>query len=268
MGNEYVFNSDSDLGQVHLEYLSALLDEHSFANLDAIGIKPGQRCLDLGSGAGTIARGLAERAGPTGRVVAVDVATDHLGAGLAGLPGVEVHRHDINDGLPAPGPYELIHARLLLLHLPNRLEVLDTLVDALAPGGWLMLTEYTGPQQRVVTVPRPEDEEFFYHLQETAHAFPARTVGVSYDWAYEAGPAMAAAGLVNVRAESQSTAAAGGEAPWLLMRNLYRQLWNTFLTNDVLTEAELRRFDDLMGDPRFSAWFYTTVTTCGRRPAG
>lgn len=266
MGNEYVFNSDSDLGRLHLEYLSALLDEHSFASLDAIGVKPGQRCLDVGSGAGTVARALAERAGPTGQVVAVDRATDRLNAGLAGLRGVEVRRHDINDGVPG-GPYDLIHARLLLLHLPNRLEVLSSLVDALAPGGWLMLTEFTGPQQRVVTVPRPEDEEFFYYVQETAHAFPVRTAGVSYDWAYEAGPAMAAAGLENVSSESFSLAAAGGETPWLLMRVLYRQLWDVFLANGVLTEDELVRFDELMLDPRFCAWFYTGVTTLGRRPA-
>jgi SAM-dependent methyltransferase len=267
MGNKYVFNSDSDLGHDHLEYLSVLLDDHSFANLDAIGIKPGQRCLDLGSGAGTIARGLAERTGPTGQVVAVDLATDHL-TGLADLPGVEVHRHDINDGVPVPGPYDLIHARLLLLHLPNRVKILSNLVDSLAPGGWLMLTEYTGPAQRVVTVPNPEDEQFFCHVQETAHAFPARTSGVSYEWAYEAGPAMAAAGLENVRSESYSLSAAGGEAPWLLMRNLYRQLTPAFVANDVLTEAEIVRFDELMLDPRFSAWFYTAVTTRGRRPAG
>jgi SAM-dependent methyltransferase len=262
MGKRYAFNSDTDLGREHLEYLSTMLDDHSFAQLDAIGVKPGQRCLDLGSGAGTIANHLAERTGPDGQVVAVDLATDHLVA----HPRVEVYRHDINDGVPVAGSFDLIHARLLLLHLPRRQEILAMLADALAPGGWLVLTEFTGPQQRVVTAPSEADELFFYSMQERAHSFAAKQFGASYEWAYDAGRCMATVGLANIGSRSFSRSHRGGEAGWMLMRNLYRQLADVFVTNGVLTEDELVRFDDLLLDPRFSAWIYTVVTTRGQRP--
>jgi hypothetical protein len=53
-----------------------------------------------------------------------------------------VRRHDIV-GEPVPeGPWDLIHERLVLLHLPERLEVLDRLVVALAPGGWLLVEDF------------------------------------------------------------------------------------------------------------------------------
>lgn len=264
MVNEYVFDSDTDLGRDQLELLSAVLDEKSIAILDTIGVRPGQRCLDLGSGAGTIAAQLAERAGPDGQVVAVDLATDQL----AEHPWVEVYEHDITAGLPVRGPFDLIHARLLLMHLAGREDLLTTLAGALAPGGRLLITEFAAPPQRVLTVPRPEDEAFFLRMQQVAHAFCVWTAGVSFQWAYEAGPAMVAAGLVDVRCETFSRSYAGGEAGWMLMRNYYHQLRAPFLANDVFTEAELDRFDELLLDPRFSAWIYPCVTTLGRRPTG
>jgi 2-polyprenyl-3-methyl-5-hydroxy-6-metoxy-1,4-benzoquinol methylase len=43
--------------------------------------------------------------------------------------------------LPA-GRYDLIHARLVLSHLPQRRDVLARLVQALRPGGWLVVEDF------------------------------------------------------------------------------------------------------------------------------
>jgi hypothetical protein len=43
-----------------------------------------------------------------------------------------------SDALPA-SPFDLVHARLLLIHLPERLEVLRVLRAAVRPGGWLVI---------------------------------------------------------------------------------------------------------------------------------
>jgi trans-aconitate methyltransferase len=40
------------------------------------------------------------------------------------------------------GGFDLIHARLVLNWLPERLSVLDKLVKALKPGGWLLIEDY------------------------------------------------------------------------------------------------------------------------------
>ncbi len=50
-------------------------------------------------------------------------------------------RHDVGSERPPVGPFDVIHARLLLVHLPTRDKVLPALVDALRPGGWLLLEE-------------------------------------------------------------------------------------------------------------------------------
>ena len=114
----------------------------------AVATRPGQRCLHLGAGNGSLTRWMAERIGPTDSVHAVDVDTTHLDA-----PGVHVHRSDINDGLPDEGPFDLIHARLLLIHLERRREIPIEPVDALAPDGRLVLGEFTHPLTMLLAAP-------------------------------------------------------------------------------------------------------------------
>jgi trans-aconitate methyltransferase len=116
--------------------------------LDRIDLPAGSRCLDAGSGPGVTMRQLARRVGPQGRVVGVDIdgtlgtlSLDRLRAD--GYRNCEFHRHDLltEAAIPA-GPYDVVYARLLLFHLPQRLAVLAKLWDAVAPGGCLVVQDY------------------------------------------------------------------------------------------------------------------------------
>jgi SAM-dependent methyltransferase len=54
---------------------------------------------------------------------------------------VEVRQHNLlADPLP-DGEFDLVHARMLLIHLPTRLEALERLAGAVHPGGWLAVTD-------------------------------------------------------------------------------------------------------------------------------
>jgi SAM-dependent methyltransferase len=93
-------------------------------------------------------RAMAERVGPAGRVLGID-ADPALGAmTLATLHGAG-HRQctfraqDLTATGPVPGaPFDLVYARLLLFHLPQRVDVLARLWDAVAPGGHLLVQDY------------------------------------------------------------------------------------------------------------------------------
>jgi SAM-dependent methyltransferase len=116
--------------------------------LDRVDPVAGSRCLDAGCGPGVTMRQLAQRVGPRGRVVGIDV-DEALGAdGVARLRD-EGHRqcefraHDLRSDAPIPGaPYDLVYARLVLFHLPERVAVLSRLWDAVAPGGHLVVQDY------------------------------------------------------------------------------------------------------------------------------
>jgi ubiquinone/menaquinone biosynthesis C-methylase UbiE len=115
---------------------------------DQVGLASGASCLDAGCGPGESMRLMAQRVGPSGRVLGVDV-DGPLGAQAlatlhdAGHRQCEFARVDLTHGDPIPGtPFDLVYARLLLYHLPRREAVLRRLWDAVAPGGHLLVQDY------------------------------------------------------------------------------------------------------------------------------
>jgi SAM-dependent methyltransferase len=116
--------------------------------LDQIGLPKGASCLDAGCGPGETMRLLAQRVGPGGRVLGVD-ADSSIGALAVEMLRGGGHRHctfqahDLTADDPVPGaPFDLVYARLLLFHLPQRVAVLARLWDAVAPGGHLVVQDY------------------------------------------------------------------------------------------------------------------------------
>jgi SAM-dependent methyltransferase len=134
---EYLLSQRSapDLERYRLGLLQEFHDPLSVRQLEAIGVGEGWRCLDAGAGGGSLTRILAERVGATGSVLAIDLDTTLLEA-LAS-ERVEVRRLDLlAEELPAAS-FDIVSARLLLMHLPSRLEALSRLIAAARPGGWV-----------------------------------------------------------------------------------------------------------------------------------
>ena len=114
--------------------LEATFDPSTIRYLTGVGVTDGWVCWEIGAGGGSIARWLAERVGPTGSVLATDIDPRFIPASQLGQ--LEVVRHDVTtDAIPA-ARYDLIHARLVLSHLPQRLDVLVRFVTS-AAAGWL-----------------------------------------------------------------------------------------------------------------------------------
>jgi SAM-dependent methyltransferase len=127
----------------------ALAWEPATTNLfDRLGVRPGARCLDAGSGPGEIMRVLADRVGPTGRVLGIDADREQSENALRRLHGdgyqqCAIDVRPLRGDEPVPGgPFDLVFARLLLFHLPDRVAVLARLWEAVAPGGCLVIQEY------------------------------------------------------------------------------------------------------------------------------
>ena len=73
-------------------------------------------------------------------VVAIDIDTRFVES-LAS-DAIEVRRVDVRtDPLPQD-EFDLVHARLVLEHLSDRRQILDRLIAALRPGGWVVIEDY------------------------------------------------------------------------------------------------------------------------------
>jgi len=132
-------NRQTEAGR-RLAALAASFDASTFRHLRALGLGPGWRVWEVGAGGRSVPDWLAQQVGPDGEVVATDLDTSWLAA--SAVPrGLTILRHDVGFDPPPDGPFDLIHARLVLVHVPQRERALEAMVSALRPGGWLVLED-------------------------------------------------------------------------------------------------------------------------------
>jgi ubiquinone/menaquinone biosynthesis C-methylase UbiE len=129
------------------------------------GLSVGDRCLDVGCGPGEVMRLMAERVGPRGDVVGIDVDRP-LGRQAATMLEWEGHSQcrfepvDVERETTVGGaPFDLVFARLVLIHVDDPPAVLERLWDWVAPGGCLVVQDYDLLSADVV--PEPEVIEDF-----------------------------------------------------------------------------------------------------------
>ena len=173
-----------------LDLLEACHDPSSRRRAAALGVGPGWRCLEAGAGGGSFARWLAERVGETGHVVAADLDVRLL----EDAEGVEPWQMDLaKEELPR-AEFDFVHTRLLLLHVPERDEVLAKLAAALRPGGVLLIEEDDiNPVTSTATGDYAEAWRFFLAAMEAA--------GTDPEWARDLPGRVDALGLEDVEAE-------------------------------------------------------------------
>ena len=128
-----------DEEQARLRLVEEIHDPATLRHVANLGLSAGWQCLEVGAGAGSIARALADRVGPSGHVVATDIDTRFL-QNMA-LSNLEVREHDIRSDEVEHGAYDLVHCRALMIHLPDTESVARRMVAALRPGGRLLAEE-------------------------------------------------------------------------------------------------------------------------------
>ena len=131
--------------QARLTRLNTLLNEGSLREL---GARPGERMLDVGAGLGQFARAVAKVTGvaPVGvERSAHQIAESTRQAQAVGEDQlVELRRGDAGD-LPLRddewATFDIAHARFLLEHVREPLEIVKGMVRAVRPGGRIVLED-------------------------------------------------------------------------------------------------------------------------------
>jgi SAM-dependent methyltransferase len=256
----YLFDNAAPQAPARLSALAAVFDPGTIRHLEARGTTDGWSCLEVGGGLGTMTRWLASRVGPRGRVLTTDIDTRHLDQ--LNLANVEVRRHDVvEDSLPAEA-FDLAYTRLVLEHLESPQRGLANIVQAVKPGGWVVVEDFE------LTAPAGVGDDGAEPLLGTLAAMRhvSAAAGVDQRMGRSLSRRLRSCGLEQVTSEARTFLWRGGSVGAELMRLNIEQLREAILATKLVTAAEygddLARLDDIDLEVQSP----TLWTSWGRRP--
>lgn len=255
---EQLFNSTGDHERTRLDSLAAAFDAASSHRLAALNLQPGWTCLDVGAGTGTVSRALADIVGPHGQVTACDLDTRFLTEDAH--PEITVLQADITDPDTAPGQFDVVHARFVLMHLRGRDHLLPKLVSWVRPGGYLVISD--SADLGTPTSPHAACRETMRSLWH----FLDSTIGTDINYGRRHPAALAELGLADITMHTDLPTLVPG-APltifWLLtlQQTLPRMLADGRISPDIAQQAQ-----SYLSSRNLRDLSLAMITTCGRKP--
>jgi SAM-dependent methyltransferase len=179
---------------------------------------------------------------------------------------LEVRRQDIVDDPLETGAYDLIHARCLLEHLPSRDKVLGKLVDALKPGGRIVLADVDfAAAPAAVAYFHPAGKAPLHERGFAAVGAVFRSAGADPDYGRKLIPALFDHGLTDIGGALSGPIVAGGGTPdWIRMT--LTALREPIVRAGLLTTAEIDEICAITADPDCRYVPVPLATAWGTRP--
>ncbi|ULR48111.1 class I SAM-dependent methyltransferase [Streptomyces deccanensis] len=267
---EAVFRPEQVGEGERIDFGALAYDDITLARLRELGVGPGWRCLDVGAGTGTVSRRLLEEAGVTS-VLAVDRDVRFLEA--RPIPGLDVLEADVSAPSFAPGRFRLVHARFVLMHLPEHDRLITALAELVAPGGVLVLSDAidltsdrTSGLTSGLTSDRTPDTPYSVAMRAMWEGL-RDTIGTDVSWVPSYPQLLRAAGLGSVAAEVHVPPLVPGSP----ISRFWADTWDrsrtamvaTGLVDDTAVDAAIR----YLSSDECAAVSAGMLTVWGRKPA-
>lgn len=190
-----LLSKDTPSERARLGLLERWGDPESQAVLAQCGLTRKSHCLEIGAGAGSVARWLAQQC-PDGRVLAVDNDARYLDQ--SGPPSLKWCEADVRTLDFPDGSFDVIHSRMTFCHLDNRDELIGRALRWLRPGGWLALCD---PMLMPAASSADPDVRRFFSAMELAWTAQGSDM---VEWARALPTRLAAAGFADVSLRPQA----------------------------------------------------------------
>ncbi|MEU5277469.1 class I SAM-dependent methyltransferase [Streptomyces asoensis] len=254
----YLLDNRQPEAAERFDAFAALFDPTTFRHLEGLGIGPGWRCWEAGAGGTSVVSWLAKKVGPTGKVLATDLDTSLLTS--VARPPVEVRVHDLGTEEPPMDGFDLVHARLVLVHVPDRERALRSMVASLRPGGRLLIEDGDPALQPLLCPDEYGPEQQL--ANRLRHGFRTLLAGRGADLSYgrKLPRLLREAGLSRVEADAYFPVTSPACAA--LETATVRQIRGRLVEADLATDEEIDRHlanvatggMDLATAPLISAW--------------
>jgi ubiquinone/menaquinone biosynthesis C-methylase UbiE len=237
-------------------------DPGSIAHFERLGVREGDHVLMVAGGGGSLVEWMAQRVGSTGRVVAIDLDPRFLEPLAEQYANVEVYqRNVVTQELPA-GEFDLVHTRLLVAWLPERVSVIEKMTVAVKPGGTLMIEDMDSaswgpayPNEATDRV-RAAAMRFLDNI-----GYDTRTGRRLPGWFKQAGleDVDAHGSVLTFRGSSDTV------VPFYLYT--FRQSTQLMLDMQLVSEDDIAQVEERYADPAYDGLAHTMITAWGRKPA-
>jgi SAM-dependent methyltransferase len=265
--SQYIFDNAAAQTKQRFQSLESLFDPRTIRALEDTGIEPGWRCLEVGAGSGSVATWLSARVGPSGHILVTDIDPSRLGSlDSSGESNVDVQLHDVGlDPLPKE-TFDLIHARLVLIHVPQRESALAQLVEALKPGGWIVIEDFDPTLiDRGFAGVDPEGYAAFDRVRIAMGQLMGRH-GVDPVWARSLYRRFLSLGLTDVKMECHFSMLPGGSVGALLDQANFEQIRLEAVSAGLVTNAQVDTAIAVLDDPAFALSSMPMMTASGKKP--
>jgi 2-polyprenyl-3-methyl-5-hydroxy-6-metoxy-1,4-benzoquinol methylase len=238
-----IFRQEMADEMYRLALISETYDFISQRQISALITQPGTRCLDIGSGTGSMAEWLSMQENIK-EVIALDRFIHFLEARLTVSERLHIVQHDLNDD-DYYGEFDIIHIRFVLMHLRNRENLLKKISTWLKPGGWLIVSDSIHISLQEV------DDPLFLKVMSAMWQALINSIGTDKYWSHELKSQFQSLGLINISSEAYLPSVSKG-APmaefwyltWRVMRDRLLEIGE--LDDQTLTAAENRLIQDGM----------------------
>jgi len=263
MAAAYLIDRNREEARRRLTLQEQIQDPKTISALQRIGVCAGWTCLEVGAGKGSIAAWLCDVVGPTGEVVATDIDTTFLDDLV--FPNLAILRHNVATDDLQTAAFDLVHARDVLVHLPEREAVLRKMANAVRPGGWILIEEPDASSVQPDPMAPESARQLYSRVMEGIYSFLCDR-GLDPYCGSRLPASLRVLGFDSLHSEAWCRTYQGGTAavksPHVMA---FQEVMEPVVSAGAVGEKDFRNFLALLEDPAFSWREDLTVSTWGRR---
>ncbi len=246
-----------------LELLCRIYDPPTQELIESKVSLSGAHVLEVGAGRGTIATWLADEVGSEGRVFATDTNIRFL-AELE-RPNLQVDEHNVVTDEITSGPFDLVHCRFLLEHIFQQAPaVIDRMIGALKPGGWLIIEEADHGTNRAAVPDHPLSDRYNRTWDSVVQALADLGTNLP-TFGRQVPPLLYESELLNVGSSGTYDVCAGGSEWAEMLRLAVVSLTAAADSIPGVDRDDLSSVQTALGDPSFYLGQMTAVRAWGQK---
>jgi len=241
----------------------------SDAQFERIGVKAGERILDIGCGPGGVLGLLAKRVGPSGSVLGIDRSPRFVELARRyvedlALPQVKVQEGDAYDTKLPRRSFDGAHMRLVLVNVPEPERIVQEMVSLVRPGGWVASFE-ADLSRHAFDPPLPEGDRLLdaytaYSAARKVDLFIGRRLHRLYR----------AAGVTDIQVDAVVHIYPPGHARRSIRRDFIKNVREQMIDGGFITRGELvdamAAIERHLADPNTQVTSSLYYRLCGRVP--